>query len=118
MSLKSFSTLAALIGTTSASGCAYDYVTDNGGVGATSDWAVIVDGDCATEGANKCGGKNQSPIALFSEGNAAFDYKIHEAMDDAVTKKYSNQYDNSVKTSDVLKTTKMSLATDQTLAPL
>jgi hypothetical protein len=49
---------------------------------------------------------------LFSEGNAAFDYKIHEAMDDAVTKKYSNQYGNSVLTDDVLKTTKMALAKD------
>ena len=116
MSLKSFSTLAALIGTTNAAGCTYDYVTDNGGVGSDSNWALIADGSCA-DGGNKCGGTNQSPIALFSEGNAAFDYKIHEAMDDAVTKKYSNQYGNSVLTDDVLKTTKMALAKDANDVP-
>jgi hypothetical protein len=58
MSFRQFSTLAAIIGATNASGCTYDYTVENGGVGPTSNWAVITSGDCATEGANKCGGEN------------------------------------------------------------
>jgi carbonic anhydrase len=47
---------------------------------------------------------------LFTQDNAGFDYKIHEAMDDDVSKNYSNQYGNTV--AQLADTTKMTLWTD------
>jgi len=74
------------LGGANAGDGAYDYNTFNG-----RDWK-----DLATTGTNECGMTNQSPINLFTEDNAGFNYKVYEAKDDAITKDYSNLYDIEV----------------------
>lgn len=75
MSFKQLTTIAALMGASNAAGGGFDYNTDNGGVGAGSDWASIVytddtdaNGDPKPVTVNECAESNQSPIALFSKG--------------------------------------------------
>lgn len=112
MSLRQFSTLAALMGATSAAGVPYTYNVDNGGVGPDSDWALIVTDNDGNTVENHCAKTNQSPIALFSKGKPGFDYSVFESSKDNIKKSYTNQYNTVVaNTGD---TTKVTLATDAT----
>lgn len=95
-----FSTYAALVGLTNAAGGDYNYDDGNG-----ADWPSL------TVAGNACGGPNQSPIALFTEGNAGFTYEIKDAKDDAVTKNYANQRD--VEVAVLADTTKVTLNTNK-----
>lgn len=95
-----FSTYAALIGLTNAAGGDYNYEDGNG-----NDWPNL------SVAGNVCGGPNQSPIALFTEGNPGFTYEIKDAKDDAVTKNYANQKDVVVEV--LSDTTKVTLNTNK-----
>jgi len=53
------------LGSSNAAGGGYDYNTDNGGIGAGSDWASITYDDGTV---NERAETNQSPIGLFSKG--------------------------------------------------
>jgi len=65
-----------------ANGASWNYADNNG-----ADWPSV---DTSPK-TNECGETNQSPIELFSKGNAGFTYKVFTEDADMFTKDYTNQ---------------------------